>query len=469
MQKRILVAFALLSIILLCAYVAPKFPARIIFLWILTLSFIALIFLARYQKLGYGYIFLTLFLFLGFWVKPVIHLIYPFPYSEPVGGFTDLPTEWNEIIKVLISGIWGVIFAGLVMRKLAPGYFLENKIKSFIAPVWYLAIRKYIWLGFVVSLIFIAVFNIYFGIHQIGLHSQNYFVWPTNALISLMLVSGFSIILATLLWWDISLRISISKSSYFIVLESSIASISLLSRGVILFHSLPLLLPLWNFRGLIKGMNNRQILFLFIAIFLSLPLCYLSVNYLREFRYFGINSGFQVDLIHSDFIVKFLKFSIDRWVGMEGLMAVVSYPDKNYDLLVKGLLETGSNPMGGIYQWISWAHYRFMDMNKFIFASVPGPIGFFYYSGSLLMVFMGMFVLTLSLVSCEILAYRLTANPILCSFYGFSLANVVFQFGIYPRNNIPFLLFLLGLLLFISLLQSKRICAKLSLKKKSDA
>jgi hypothetical protein len=449
MQRRLGIV-TLLPILLLLVLATPKFPGLSILLYILTVSIITLIFLAKNNNLGYGYIYLTLFLFLGFWIKPVIHLIYPFPYSEPVGGFADLPGEWNEIMKVSIGGIWGVIFAGLLVKKMIPNYFIEKKVKSFRAPSWYLNFRKYLWIGFAKSLIFTALFNTYFGIHQIGLPAQTQFVWPTNALISLMLVSGFSIILATLLWWDILLGISIARCSYFIVFESLVSSISLLSRGVMLFHSLPLLIPLWNFRDLIKGMGNRRILFLLATVFLLLPLCYFSVNYLREYRYFGLH--LEMTPFHLDPFARFLKFSIDRWVGIEGLMAVVSYPDKNFNLLAKGLLETGSNPMGGIYQWISLSHYRLMD--RFIFATVPGPIGFFYYSGSLTIVFLGMFTLTIALVLFEIIAFRLTANPILCSFYGFSLAILISQFGVYPRNSILYISFLFGLILLIALLQS---------------
>jgi hypothetical protein len=466
MQNRIPATFIVLPMLILCFYVAPTFSASSLLLWILTLSFIALLFLARYQNLGYGYVFLTLFLFLGLWAKPFLHLIYPYPYSEPVGGFANLPIEWNEIMKAAISGIWGVIFAGLVFQRLIHKDFFKNKPKFYKIPSWYLSTRRYLWVGFVFSLVFLAIFNVYFGVHQIGLPSQNYFVWPTNALISMMLVAGFPIILATLLWWDISLNIDISKTSYCMVFESSVSSISLLSRGIVLFHSLPLWLPLWNLRNSKKYLNSRQILLLLVVIFLSVPLCYLIVNYLRDYRYFDVTSP--IAQFPLDPLSKFFKFSIDRWVGIEGLMAVASYPDKNFDLLIRGLMEFGSNPMGGIYQEISLAHYRLMDMEKFIFASIPGPIGFFYYSGSLAIVFLGMFALTFFLVLFEVLALHLTSNPIVCSFYGFSLANFVSQFGVFPRNSIPYLVFLFAALIFISCIQSRIFCVGPDLKRNDN-
>ena len=99
------------------------------------------------------------------------------------------------------------------------------------------------------------------------------------------------------------------------------------------------------------------------------------------------------------------------------------------------------------------SHYRLMDMDRFIFAAIPGSIGFFYFIGSLALVFLGMFSLTIALVLFEIITFRLTANPILCSFYDFSLAVLISQFGVYPRNSILYVIFLFVLMIFILLLQ----------------
>lgn len=39
------------------------------------------------QKISYGYLFLTIFLWLGFWLKLTIHAILSYPFVEPVGSF----------------------------------------------------------------------------------------------------------------------------------------------------------------------------------------------------------------------------------------------------------------------------------------------------------------------------------------------------------------------------------------------
>ena len=93
-----------------------------------------------------------------------------------------------------------------------------------------------------------------------------------------------------------------------------------------------------------------------------------------------------------------------------------------------------------------------MDMDSF-FCCHSWVDSFFYFTGSLALVFLGMFSLTIALVLFEIITFRLTANPIFCSFYGLSLAILISQFGVYPRNSILYVIFLFALMILISLLQ----------------
>ena len=81
---------------------------------------------------------------------------------------------------------------------------------------------------------------------------------------------------------------------------------------------------------------------------------------------------------------------------------------KNLNLLIKGLLESGSNRMGGgIYSGFFHPIIALWIWIVF-FAAIPGSIGFFYFIGSLALVFLGMFSLTIALVLFEIITFRLT-------------------------------------------------------------
>lgn len=56
------------------------------------------------------------------------------------------------------------------------------------------------------------------------------------------------------------------------------------------------------------------------------------------------------------------------------------------------------------------------------------------------------------------LAFKLTSNPLLCSLFGLTLANTVAQFGITPRQDIPFYSMILGFVLLVSIVQSDKVC-----------
>lgn len=48
------------------------------------------------QKISYGYLFLTVFLWLGFWLKLTIHTVLSYPFVEPVGSFLGGAGAWDE-------------------------------------------------------------------------------------------------------------------------------------------------------------------------------------------------------------------------------------------------------------------------------------------------------------------------------------------------------------------------------------
>lgn len=55
-----------------------------------------------------GYVFLIVFLTLGFWVKLMLHLWLDYPYLEPTGLFDGAPHAWDEVMWVNYMGLLGV-------------------------------------------------------------------------------------------------------------------------------------------------------------------------------------------------------------------------------------------------------------------------------------------------------------------------------------------------------------------------
>ena len=128
-------------------------------------------------------------------------------------------------------------------------------------------------------------------------------------------------------------------------------------------------------------------------------------------------------------------------------MAVSSYPDKSLPTFVNMLLEKRELGKATAYQAVSNSAYQASD-DKNQFASMPGITGFLYFGGTFWIVFIGMMIVTLFIIFTEILIFKMTKNPLICSLYGILLANTLAQFGTTPRQDIPqYLMFYLAIVM----------------------
>lgn len=410
-----------------------------------------------YKRVTYGYLFLVVFIWLGFWLKFTVHQIFVYPFGEPVGLFDYSPAAWDKVLRVATSGCIGVTLA-----RIAYGYAGFKSTISDIeppeAPPWYPPIQRLLWFALIFVVSGFGVFNAVYGIQQSGLVPRTILIWPLNAAIYWMLGSGFAMCVATLLWWHLALKKSIYPVACIILMEAVISTVSLLSRGVYIFHTFPIILGIFMNRVRVNNLTLKQVT-LYLVAFIGLMLISMSlVNTLRGYYYSDTPPVF-VEVPNFATSLRgagtSLRFVVDRWVGVEGVMAVSSYHDKGSNLFFSALTEKSEIGKITRYQEVCLAHYRFMDMSKFQFASLPGAIAFFYYTDSLLLVMLGMMALTTIALFSEKMLSRLTANPFLSAFWGCGMANLIAQFGVAPRGLGPHFLMSLIAILTIWFVQSK--------------
>lgn len=563
------------------------------------------------KRTHYGYLFLAIALWLGFWGKITAHLILKYPYVEPIGRFDGSVAAWDGVLWVSIMTSIGVMLGKFLFALMRKKYSRVASIDCLIVPPWYPAIRKWVWPFALVSVVGIAVLNLILGIHQIGLVPRTILLWPLNALISWQVGIGSALLITVLLWWEVSLKKSIAVSIYVVLVEAITSSATLLSRGVSIFHSLPQLLALFENRRWVAGLSRVKILVLGV-IFVALMVVSISgVTTFRAYMYphaggfttedqkrltrlevleggiarvkiliaqgepqeghlrellaekvqlekqnklarlevldggtarvkiliaqgepqeghlrellaekaqlekslskneaksdlviAGVNTKNEgmtqetKNKTKSDVVVaddemnkvkniartvsstdsllenknklisemlfqigtgalpRILSLVIDRWIGLEGVMAVSSYPEKSSSLLIDAAIEKREIGKPTKFQDICNSHYRWVDANKWQFASLPGAAAFFYFSGSLWVVLIGMAMFVFLLQLGEQLVFTLTSNPLLCSLFGLTLANSIAQFGITPRQDIPFYSMILVFVLLVSIMQS---------------
>lgn len=514
---------------------------------IFSLVFLCLLLSGFYRQISYGYLFLVLMLWLGFWFKLTLHTLVDFKFGEPVGLFDSSPSAWDEVLWIVTIGGTGVLLARVLYGLTNQKSTMAAPAKSSAVPAWYAPMRKWMWFGLVFFSLTIAIVNMVYGIQQSGLAPRTIFVWPLNAIGCWLIGYGITLPIATLLWWDMALGRTISIVVYVVLLEAFSSTVSMLSRGSYIFHVVPQFLALHINRNQAVGWGRRNIIMLSITFVVLFALSNPLVNSLRFYYYyaevsfydyyfhnflsaipfswlvlsliliisvglffilqigryklpvtflvlaqsrianwfgrlffllillvaaaifysmnksehtvdnttFGLSAALSTELNETRKPATLAKFAVDRWIGLEGVMAVMSYPEKSYDLFKLVLSERGEVGKGTIYQEISLSWSRTWDMKKFQVGTLPGAVAFFYLTGHYWVVALGMTFLAFLVISSEGLVFKITGNPLLCALWGGTMANAIIQMGVAPRGLLIYFFELSCAIAVIGLIQSK--------------
>jgi hypothetical protein len=542
--KSLFVLFCVLFVASVSSVAATLYPGTKFFYIIFSMLYWAMFLLAFHKKnIDYGYLFLVIFLWLGFWLKITVHLIISSDYSEPIGMFDYSAEQWDEVLAVAMIASTGVI-AARTFFQFNHSFFRFNTIISLIeVPKWYAKSRALCWFLCCVFSFYVLFINSHLGILQIGMVDRVILPWPMNAMISWQVTTGGAMLCLVLLWWEVMLKKNIALSVYSFIFEAFFSTISVASRGVYIFHTIPQLFALYKNRRLMgNAYSNKKIILLILIWSVLFYITISAVTKVRSDLYpdsSGLTTERQVNLtrlevlngrinsisgdknqkeldallkeksvlenlvkesaikserpvyvntkstyfdnsiavevhklndlkiaddalsrLHLNFdsgvMNKIVSLAVDRWIGLEGVMAVVAYQPKNIKLFKDALLERRNIESATIYQNVSMSHYRWTDATTWQFATLPGAAAFFYLSGSKLLVFFGMFVFVLIMQFAELLVFKLTLNPLLCSFVGVTMANGISQFGVAPRQDIPFYLMISLFIVFIYFLQKSK-------------
>ena len=552
LKKPYLIIFSLIWSLLFSVSLM-KYQGSAFAFTLFSFSFLILLFLGFYKNKSYAFMYLAVFLWLGFWVKLVAHLLLDYEYIEPIGVFSGSTGEWDQVLWVSTIACLGVII-GRFLYAILNFKVADDNQNNNVYPEWYPTIRIKVWALFIVIVILATVSNTVLGINQIGLSPRTILPWPLNALISWIVSIGGVMGLTTLIWWDISLKKGVYPALFAITIEAFISSISLFSRGVFIFHSIPQFIALYK-NKLLDNFSKKRLAIVgcCVLIFFVLSLAIVSVLRANFYSQDGITTttksqislnrlevlkggiarvkklirqggdhkahlaellieqeGLQMKVSNStsDFRLKLIKenedtreipdsindknviidhqvqfdrinesvalkefyyqltqgvflkvlaLSVDRWVGLEGVMAVVSYPNKGRALIIDTFIEKRTPGEVTRYQEIANSKYQWVDSNVWQFASLPGAVAFLYFSGSFWIVLFGMILFAFLVQFLEFLIYKGTRNPILCSLLGVSLANYVAQFGIAPAQGSVYLLMIFVGVLTIAIVQNLKL------------
>jgi hypothetical protein len=458
------------------------YPGQFIYFLLFSVTFFAVLYSAFFLPFQYSHLFLAIPWFLGFWLKLVVHFVLAYfglmeaaRYVEPAGKFDCAAGEWDQVLIIASVGGLGYILGRLLLAPLIMKS--DERPTSIKLPPWYRALRMPLWALVAIAFVAVIYANAETGLIVRGYVPRIQLPWPFGALFAWTTDIGFALVLSVLAVWDRRIGAGPVRGFFALCIEGAIISIQTNSRGIYLFHTLPALVSEARRPIAVRSAVGKAGLFLGIwfAGAIAIPLLTTGL------RAFGENvvlartaqdeattpvppapaavppaatrgeatatsmticsaepKAFVLPInptrfeILKSFVIYAVqgasRLIIDRWPGMEGLMATQSYPERGLDLLKTAAFQRRTYGMVDIYtQTIAGSDFTQEKAKKYHNATLAGPIAFLYYSGSRLVVFVGMALLAILVSILELIWARLVPDPLVIAMSGCYLALVVMQ------------------------------------------
>jgi hypothetical protein len=309
-------------------------------------------------------------------------------------------------------------------------------------------------------LITLNLWNSKVAFYQIGVNPKLVLPVHLNVIMAWLINWGFGFILACMVDWEMR---QASQPRYFAIggtlFEAALASVSSLSRSAYLFHGAAGVLAWiasWKQRK--QRPPNTMIFGVLVAFLFGLFATILTVQSLRANQYFAQNTlatqgeksvsskESNNNQYQKGMLMQIPWLIVNRWVGLEAVLAVTAHPNKSTSLLIEGITEDPRNGVDSIYQRIAGSSY--VQSDRFTFLTLAGITAIFFYSGSFTVVCIGMLSITTILLLIEITAVRSIGNPYVASLAGISMAYTVTQVT-FPYLTAVFFLELIATLLAI--------------------
>ena len=370
-------------------------------------------------------------------------------FHIPVGNFDYSPGAYDHSLTVVSCAVAALLLVRMLRARYVFTY-LGNAPEQRLAGLleYYERRKKLLWVAFCALTLAVAVSNAYFGIYQRGLAPRTVLPYGLGGVYTWLLMFGAASITALMLDFEIKRHAAIpTVLMALFLLEAFASNVSMLSRGMILNTGALLsgIYVAFRVRGI--NLNFRSTGLTILAVLALFATSVVLVNSLRQLELYServveaeaeAESEPRIDarrLTHDSH-----ELFLDRWVGIEGVMAVSSYPRLGWKLLKDAWRETYSNYGASMYDLeiagsVSKEYADWIVNNGKHFITLPGVIAFFYYSGSFVFLFFAMVLVGAVGAGIEYAVYRVTGNRILCALMAFVVAYRFAQFGYVPARS----------------------------------
>ena len=413
---------------ILIAICYPMWPGSSLSYLALFFSFIMLLVFGITRRPSIGYLILSVVLSIGYFLKLTLHMIDgtindSSKWVEPIGRFNFSAAAWDDVALISSVGALGVLCGGQFWRRRIDDWQGTKDI------AWYTpGMRIGGWATVLGVTVLTVALNECFHIFHGGLRPALHMPWPMHGLFGWLVSIGIILGGMILIHLDILTNRPLYLSIILFVAVSSALSITTFSRGTLVLQSLPLLTTIILFRKLTPWLNRWNLLGIMAVFVCGIFLTVFASQQRRDNHLYVKVQNEEIMNDLKNFAALIQRLSVDRWVGLEGVMAVSSYPGKSNELLIRAAKERREMDNVDLYTG-DVSQSGFQDTSKYQFATLPGMFAFFYYSGSLLVVFFGAAILTTIVIAVERAILTATQNPILAGQVGGYAAIMAVQLG----------------------------------------
>jgi len=475
---KIINLFFILFALIITSLAISKHTGNIYYYIVFSLITNALLIYTLNSKSLFFEIYLSSFIWLGFWFKYSLSLVFLNGIIYDSGPIENM-INIDKAIFVSIIAISSVFLSFILRKKFYKENSYQIKKESFFEKS-YLKFRKEFILLFILLFCFVAFLNLNLNIYQKGFVYQHEIPFLIVNFIKWMLVFGMTTLSCFFIYTEILRLQKISPLLITVVFfEIFLSYSSMLSRAVIINLS-AITFSLTKYLDLIKNKKFFFILISFLLISMFLSNNYFSnhirINFAQEVgndvKNKKINDKEQIKNDNKDTIKQFkvsndpkaklnpINMSsfiiINRWSGIDSMIAIVSSKKLSFDLFFQSLKEEKIINNKTFYETtfnVDWdGGKEVMIGNKRILKgnTLPGLFSYLFYSGNYYFLFIIIFVLTFIFSVFEIFCKKITNNNmIFASFISFMICFRIFNFGYAPRDTYLFVISVLLSVLMI--------------------
>ncbi|MCD4756681.1 MAG: hypothetical protein K8R39_00235 [Arcobacteraceae bacterium] len=386
--------------------------------------------------------FIGIFLWLGFWFKTTMILIFfENRFIEKVGKFDGSGIQFDNALLISAIAFSALILASFIRENYIFKYPTIDIENSSLFK-FYILHRIKIIIFYISLFLFIGVTNYYFHIYQRGEISPSDIPFIISGIYKWLLLFGLSTFAALILKYEFSMK---RRAIYFVpiltLIESAITNVSLLSRGMILnSSSLGLGLMRYSYINKYKINIKYWLFIIFIMIFVFIVSISFA-NKLREYSFLQTQQNHTISETFSNINVtknvgSIFHLIVSRSVGMEGVLAISTQENLGWNIFSEALSEKYDESKTSFYDsFVDSGYVNSKEQNRHIL-SMPGFIAFFYYPESLLFLFIVLFSIGIIVSLIEVSAYKLGKNnQILSALIAQVIAYRLIHFGYVPAQS----------------------------------